>query len=108
MLAGYGVTSESNEREDSVLHYVDDMRVAEVGHGQIRIDENHGRRGSCHGDSGGPAFREQNDGSLMVVGVASRVTNPEGHCDWSIVYTEVGAYMGWLREEQGKIRYHLK
>jgi secreted trypsin-like serine protease len=52
--------------------------------------------GSCHGDSGGPAFLKQNDGTLLQIGVASRGTEQIGNCNEKGIYTNVAAQRGWI------------
>jgi secreted trypsin-like serine protease len=52
--------------------------------------------GSCHGDSGGPAFIMQADGTLLQIGVASRVTEKIGNCIERGVFTNVAAQRTWI------------
>ena len=52
--------------------------------------------GSCHGDSGGPAFVKQTDGSLLQIGVASRGTEKTGNCIERGVFTNVAVQRNWI------------
>lgn len=68
--------------------------IADAGK-DIVIDQTHAT-GACHGDSGGPAFMKQNDGTLLQIGVASRMTEKLGNCNEKGIYTNVAAQRGWI------------
>lgn len=61
------------------------------------------RGSSCHGDSGGPMFFVENDGSLTVIGVTSRAYSKELDCKGKGVYTDVRKFTGWIRETREKL-----
>ncbi len=81
-----------------VLRKVEDQKiimiVADAGK-DIVLDQTQGT-GSCHGDSGGPAFLKQADGTLLQIGVASRATEPIGNCNEKGIYTNVAAQRLWI------------
>lgn len=52
------------------------------------------KSGSCNGDSGGPAFI-QNNGKLLVAGLTSR---GDGPCRRLGIYTMVESYSSWIHE----------
>lgn len=55
-------------------------------------------KGSCHGDSGGPAYLKV-QGQLQVVGVTSRAdaeTDENGECIGRTVYTKTQPYLTWI------------
>ena len=59
------------------------------------------KSGSCHGDSGGPAFLTKADGTTIQVGVADRTRTliPEdniGNCNELMTYTGVIGHMDWI------------
>jgi hypothetical protein len=51
---------------------------------------------TCNGDSGGPAYLRNADGTLAVAGIASFVGT---NCTQYAVYTSVPAVAGWIREQ---------
>lgn len=64
---------------------------------EMNIDTSHGK-GSCHGDSGGPAYVTIN-GQNYVAGVTSRAdikTDPQGQCTGNTIYTETKPYLNWI------------
>lgn len=68
--------------------------IADAGK-DIIFDQTKGTA-SCHGDSGGPAFLKQADGSLLQIGVASRGTEPIGNCNEKGIYTNVATQRAWI------------
>jgi secreted trypsin-like serine protease len=83
---------------DGTLRYVEGVKVVDVADGdkEILLDQDKGKHGACHGDSGGPAYLKKEDGSYVLVGVTSRGTNLIGNCDQQNVYTGVVGYLDWL------------
>ncbi len=65
--------------------------------------------GVCPGDSGGPAMVSRL-GKLMVIGVASAITYPEGTnendelCQFDALYTNVAFYREWLDQKIQSLR----
>ena len=59
---------------------------------EVMIDESQGK-GSCHGDSGGPAYI-QVGGKTVLFGVTSRGTDQ--FCSKSVIYTNILAYAKWF------------
>lgn len=53
-------------------------------------------KGSCNGDSGGPAFTKSASGRLTQVGINSRGTDPYS-CIGAGVFTSVAAHLDWIR-----------
>ncbi|KYG70019.1 hypothetical protein AZI85_15110 [Bdellovibrio bacteriovorus] len=56
--------------------------------------------GSCHGDSGGPAYTTEN-GELKVFGVTSKVrtTKERKHvCDGTVIYTRIDFHLPWVEK----------
>lgn len=53
-------------------------------------------RGACHGDSGGPALLQLQDGSYIQVGVTSRGTNKLGNCNEGAIYSGVYGQLDWI------------
>ena len=83
----------------NVLRYVDNIKIIKVtgDKKEIELDQEHGARGACHGDSGGPAYLKKTDGSMVVVGITSRGTNLIGNCDEQNVYTSVFGQLDWIK-----------
>lgn len=80
-----------------VLRVVEDVPVSQATADgkEIAVDETLGRN-ACHGDSGGPAYKKNANGKLVIVGVVSRGTNKIGNCDQTGVFTDVSGYLNWI------------
>lgn len=61
------------------------------------------RASSCHGDSGGPMFYVEKDGSLTVIGVTSRSYSSDTDCRTKGIYTDARKYTDWIRTNRDKI-----
>lgn len=85
------------DQESGLLRQASELSVVSVSADskEFVVDQSH-TKGACHGDSGGPAFLTQADGSLLQVGIASRVTNQIGNCGENLIYTSVLAYDEWI------------
>ncbi|AZZ35665.1 hypothetical protein CIK05_02240 [Bdellovibrio sp. qaytius] len=72
------------------LRKVSDMVVTQItsDEKEITLDQKD-LRGACHGDSGGPALLQLQNGTDIQVGVTSRGTNLLGNCNESVIYTGV-------------------
>ena len=67
---------------------------------ELIIDETN--RGSCNGDSGGPAFVRGADGKLTQIGIDSRGNSPTS-CLEEGVYTSVSSHLAWIKEASAKL-----
>lgn len=96
--AGFGRTNPTTGvRDDTVgiLRQVENMLIlnrSENGN-DIMIDE--ADRGSCGGDSGGPAFARTADGELILAGVNSRGTRTDT-CIGVGVYVNLASHLEWI------------
>lgn len=59
-------------------------------------------KGSCNGDSGGPAFTKSPDGSLLQVGINSRGTDWQS-CIGAGIFTTVASHIKWIRVQSAKL-----
>ena len=94
LLAGYG----DREGGKSTLHQLYQVKttVASLRNDtrEFSITSNTGK-GPCNGDSGGPAYLDEN-GTLKLVGATSR--NTDGKCDIGQgIYTDVTRFQGWMK-----------
>ena len=98
LIAGYGRSDGLKKvgagtlRKTSVL-------VAEAHHGETEIifDQRQGQ-GACHGDSGGPAFMNKEDG-IYQWGVTSReYQDTDKNCNQYSIYTKIEPYWDWIQE----------
>jgi secreted trypsin-like serine protease len=80
-----------------VLRVVEDVAISKVTSDgkELAVDESL-QRNACHGDSGGPAYKKNAEGKLVLVGVVSRGTNKIGNCDQTGVFTDVSGYLNWI------------
>lgn len=73
--------------------------IAAVQETEVRLDESKGH-GTCAGDSGGPAYVEQN-GKMYLFGITSRGS---ALCDNTGVYTNAVYYKDWITKTMPKMR----
>jgi len=101
-VAGIGVTVRGADRLDGLVHAA---TLAVTGHPsslEIRLFDpatkgTSAGLGACTGDSGAPAFRDEN-GSLVVIGVVSWSTGPNltGGCGGLTGLTPLQRYRSWI------------
>lgn len=95
LLAGYGVNQSITKQGLGTLRKVETIIFnSAYSTTEILTDEKH-NRGSCNGDSGGPAFINIK-GVYYFWGVASLGTN--NTCNEYGVYTNVLTYLKWIQE----------
>ncbi|WP_295905781.1 S1 family peptidase [uncultured Bdellovibrio sp.] len=73
--------------------------ISSIQMSEVRLDESKGH-GTCAGDSGGPAYIEQN-GQYYLFGVTSRGSQL---CDGVGVYTNAVYYKTWIAEVMQKMK----
>lgn len=106
--AGYGRTvTDRNIPDDTVgvLRQAENMLVlsrSENGN-DIVIDET--ERGSCGGDSGGPAFATGADGKLILAGVNSRGTLTDS-CIGAGIYVNIASHIEWIEAAINSPAHH--
>jgi secreted trypsin-like serine protease len=101
-VAGYGVTVRGAERLDGLVRAATLTVTGQPGSLQIRLFDPATKGasaglGACTGDSGGPAFREES-GGLVVIGVVSWSTGPNlsGGCGGLTGITPLQSYRSWI------------
>lgn len=98
-VAGYGKSSRGDLLDFGQLKF-SSVRIweKEFGVSEFVTDQSDGH-GVCFGDAGGPAYGIIN-GTLHVVGIASRMTNPVGSdpCRGIAVYSNVGVYQTFISQ----------
>ena len=79
------------------LRKVSDMVVTHITSDlkEISLDQRN-LKGACHGDSGGPALLQLQDGTEIQVGVTSRGTNQLGNCNEGVIYTGVAGQLDFI------------
>jgi secreted trypsin-like serine protease len=102
VVAGYGVTVRGAERLDGVVRAATLVATGQPGALQIRLFDPRSKGesaglGACTGDSGAPAFREEN-GSLAIIGVVSWSTGPKltAGCGGLTGITPIVRYRAWI------------
>ncbi len=115
LLAGYGinVTAMPNNGDGGlgVLRYTE-QNIIEPNYGNTEALINIKNKGTCNGDSGGPAFLQKNN-QIYLLGVASRMTDKDivpgnkpirYECTEEIVYTNILKQINWLKDAEAEIR----
>jgi secreted trypsin-like serine protease len=102
VVAGYGVTLRGAQRLDGVVRAATLVATGQPGSLQIRLFDPRTKGqsvglGACTGDSGAPAFREEN-GSLALIGVVSWSTGPKltAGCGGLTGITPIARYRTWI------------
>lgn len=102
VVVGYGVTVRGAERLDGVVRAATLTATGQPGSLQIRLFDPRTKGesaglGACTGDSGAPAFREEN-GGLALIGVVSWSTGPKltAGCGGLTGITPIARYRGWI------------
>jgi secreted trypsin-like serine protease len=102
VVAGYGVTVRGAERLDGVARAATLVATGQPGTLQIRLFDPRTKGesaglGACTGDSGAPAFRQEN-GSFALVGVVSWSTGPKltAGCGGLTGVTPIVRYWAWI------------
>lgn len=94
-LAGFGVTTSRDTNDTGILRQVD-VSVGAADAATKRIQVGDFGRGACAGDSGGPAYAQQ-DGQLVVVGATSTGAEIFGRCLGMLnYYTDARYYRDWI------------
>jgi trypsin len=114
LLAGFGITQNLDENgiPNSQMESRGLLRRAEVAIETVNdrgwelvykplLEQHNGT--SCHGDSGGPMFFKEADGSITVIGVTSRSYNKEEDCNGRGVYTDVRKFDSWIRTQREEL-----
>ena len=104
ILAGFGLTDGVRETSDDLLRKAAvSISNAQFSPTETLMDETKGR-GSCRGDSGGPAFVVLN-GATLQFGVLSRGHNdPSNTCRGYSIYTNINAHMSWINAAKLKLQ----
>jgi hypothetical protein len=99
VLAGYGFTQMRPEIIEAEALMAAQVVLSDPYYAltEIKFDPFEGR-GSCHGDSGGPAFIALNQ-KLYLVGVTSRSATPEGglNCLEGSIYTSIPGQIDFIK-----------
>jgi secreted trypsin-like serine protease len=95
---GYGVTNGNTHAGSGVLRTTETTVLGEQSPTQIVTDGT--KTSVCFGDSGGPAFIEQ-DGQWLQWGVASSVSSQS--CNEVSIHTSVMSYESWIRTTSAKL-----
>jgi secreted trypsin-like serine protease len=104
ILAGYGITNAQTQEGAGVLREVSVNIKGQLGKTEVVLDQHQGK-GACHGDSGGPAFVNEN-GQLLLWGITNRgyPDNAPDDCRHFSVYTRIQAYADWINTTVTQLR----
>ena len=95
-LAGFGISKGSGSGAGQLRTVDVKIAKAQFSKTEVSLDQ-HDHKGACHGDSGGPAFIQDNNGGLLLWGVTSRgIDDPTDHCVGESVYTRIQPYARWI------------
>lgn len=95
-VVGYGVNDEETRTGAGVLRTTN-VQILDSNYSQteLTIDQSQ-KSGVCHGDSGGPVYKQVN-GKHYLWGVVSRSVNPD-NCSEAAIITDSLMYLSWIRE----------
>jgi hypothetical protein len=103
-VAGIGVTVRGDGKSGGVVRAAALVATGRPGNLQIRLVDpaGDGKReglGACTGDSGGPAFEDQ-QGRAVLIGVVSWSTGPNGiaGCGGMTGVTPLSLYRDWIAQ----------
>lgn len=107
-LAGFGLSTQDPDSAGRLRSV--DVKIANTNFSQTEVSlDQTNKKGACHGDSGGPAFIQDNQGGLLLWGVTSRgVNDPTDQCRGQSVYTRIQAYSRWINSTVKKWRASTK
>lgn len=96
LLAGYGLYDGAQATGSGLLRKtivnIDNTNYSKT---EVSLNQTQGS-GACHGDSGGPAYLQTENGYLLW-GVTSRgLKDPKNDCSQYAVYTRIMAYKSWI------------
>ncbi|MEK6627180.1 MAG: trypsin-like serine protease [Bdellovibrionota bacterium] len=97
--AGFGRTEASRTPASGTtgtLKHVDGIEVLGIVNDGKELLLKEDGKGSCNGDSGGPAFVSSPNGKLIQVGINSR-GNDKDTCIGEGVFTNVAAHLDWIK-----------
>lgn len=106
--AGFGKTvatrGPASETTDTsgVLRQVSGIEVISVIQSGKELLLKEDGKGSCNGDSGGPAFTKSFLGKLTQVGINSRGTDPT-NCIGVGIFTSVAAHLDWIKTNSASL-----
>lgn len=103
--AGFGLTVDNrNSPVDTsgTLRQVSGIEVMALLQGGKELQLRENGKGSCNGDSGGPAYIKAADGKLTQVGVNSRGTSPSS-CLGVGIFTSVSAHLQWIQKNSAAL-----
>lgn len=96
-LTGYGVTAWYLRYSAGVKH--DAMVLIDgVGDYEIRTSASAVEAQPCKGDSGGPLFAQNSDGSHPVAAVVSRSATASFQCNQGSIATRIAPYAEWIAD----------
>ena len=99
VMIGFGVNNGLKNAGAGILRETQTTVMSESSPTEVVTD---GRKSSvCFGDSGGPAFSQEN-GQWVQWGVASSVTNQA--CNQASIHTAVMSYGSWLKQASDQLR----
>jgi len=105
MQIGFGKAEASrNPTKDTsgILRSVSGIPLVDKSADGRELHFNEATKGSCNGDSGGPAFIRDADGKLTQVGLDSR-GNLTDSCLGVGIYTNVAVQLDWIKSHSAKL-----
>jgi secreted trypsin-like serine protease len=99
--AGFGNTQAARETSgdtSGALKQVSGIQLMSISVDGKELVLKEQNKGSCNGDSGGPAFIKNVDGSLTQVGIDSRGTDKDS-CLGIGIYTNILAHLDWIKTQ---------
>lgn len=98
ILAGFGISDMKTKASGKLFKITLPVSDIDAPFKEIEFKAVEGKS-ACNGDSGGPAYATNKDGTLSLLGVTSRGSS---NCNGYDIYTDVRYFMEWIEQKRSR------